>query len=87
MTDARTILACVNVPKEVTETHVRTVETILGSANADAIISALSAAGLVIVPVVPTKKMRYAAIDADNCVYGETAELVWRAMVEAASDE
>jgi hypothetical protein len=53
----------------------------------DAIIAALTAAGFAIVPKEPTEKMRNAAIDKDNCVYGVTVELIWRAMVEAASDE
>ena len=57
MTDARMILACVNVPQEITETSIRRISTVLGTANADAILAALAAAGLAVVPREPTKAM------------------------------
>ena len=49
----------------------------------DAIIAALAAAGLVIVPKEPTEKMKIAG----HAKRYPFASDVWRAMLEAASDE
>ena len=77
MTDAREVIA--------RTTHSwRVLNFNAAEREADAIIAALSAAGLVIVPKEPTEKMVNAAIDKDSCIFGVTAVCVWRAMVEAS---
>jgi hypothetical protein len=95
MTDARLILACVNVHQEVTETSIRRISTVLGSANADAILAALNAAGLVVVPREPTAAMldaygrlRTATAMAFPALSDmEMSPSLWRAMVAAAHGE
>lgn len=54
----------------------------------DAIIAALSAAGLVIVPKEPTEKMMQAALRyVDDDTQDALPHGVWQVMVEAATDE
>ena len=75
MTNARKIIAG----------HIRWY-TLGGDADvreADAIIAALAAAGLVIVPKEPTEKMKIAG----HAKRYPFASDVWRAMLEAATDE
>jgi len=55
----------------------------------DNIIAALAAAGLVIVPKEPTEKMNSAGVNryVTLKVGASITDNIWRAMVEAASDE
>ena len=86
MTDAREVIA----------KHLRwyALKDDVAEREADIIIAALSAAGLVIVPKVCTEKMAEAYDNIDfirqgTLVYSvyDQGEEVWRVMVEAASDE
>jgi hypothetical protein len=83
MTNAREVIRLVSVDG-----------LLLGYENADRIIAALKAAGLVIVPKACTEKMAEAYDNVDlirqgTLCYGVMAqgEEVWRAMVEAADDK
>lgn len=60
-----------------------------GNGVADAILAALAAAGLAVVPVEPTPAMRRAALDRPHTTPGEVECMyrsIWRAMCAAAQE-
>ena len=87
MTDARKIISRVELNLHPMDgAVVSNLRCTVGVKNTDAIIAALSAAGLVIVPKEPTEKMKQAWTDAAPS--NKQALLVrWRACLEAATDD
>lgn len=59
---------------------------LLGSVHADAILSAIEAAGYAVVPTIPTDKMVIAGGEAQSRSIGSWGEpkLVWQNMIDAA---
>lgn len=63
------------------------VQGVVGTLTADAIISALKTAGLVIVPEVPTRKMLDAAVDVDHARLGDISPLGFRCSPQQLFEE